>query len=283
MEVQRMESQRVTARRPMFSAISWGAILAGIAVGLATHMLLTLFGIAAGLTAYDPGQGETLGRIPIATGVWAGVSMLISAFVGGYVAARMSGLLRLADGIFHGFVAWGATTLLFAYLTTTALGSVLGGAFSILSQGMQGATAGIAASPGNAARLESMIKGVTGSAAEGGAGTTTPQTLRELQDRLSAGDRPGAINVMTNRMGFPADRATQIVDQALVIYAPRQASPAARDATEQAVSSVAMASWWLFFGVLLSLALGVWGGALGVRMSNRRTPTATGSSSLRTT
>lgn len=57
--------------------------------------------------------------IPLGTGIWTGISMLISAFVGGYVAARMAGAYNRVDGFYHGATVWGVNWLVFAWLTTT--------------------------------------------------------------------------------------------------------------------------------------------------------------------
>src|SRR4051812_7722861 len=92
MDVQTLEAR--PARRPYFSAIRWGAIIAGLVSGTASYLLLALLGLAVGLTAVDPTSAEPIGRVPLATGIWTGVSLLISAFIGGYVAGRMSGLSR---------------------------------------------------------------------------------------------------------------------------------------------------------------------------------------------
>lgn len=223
-----MEAQRIISRRSYFSWISWGSILAGVVVGLATYMLLALLGVAAGLSAVDPQSTNPAGSVPVATGIWTGISMLISAFGGGYVAARMSGLSRLGDGLFHGFVSWAVTTVLFAYLATTAVGSMLGGTFNILGQGVQGAAQGAvseAASP-------------DGSVAQAG------QELRE--------------------------QAGQVMDQAAAIVQGNDVSPQARETADNAVSALAAASWWLFAGVLLSMLLGIGGGAAGIRATSRR-------------
>lgn len=274
-----MEAQQVTTtpRRSYFSWISWGAIFAGLVVGTASYILLTLLGIAAGLSAVEPQAAQPVGAVPVATGIWTGISLLIAAFVGGYVAARMSGLSRLTDGMFHGFVAWGITTLLFAYLTTTAMGSLLGGAFGMLGQSLRGAAQVVAGAPSGAGgQLEALIKG--GSTE----GAITPESLQTLQQRLQAGDRQGAMDVMMNQMGFTQERANQVVDQALMLFGQGgQASQQARQAADQAVSALATASWWLFFGILLSMALGIWGGAIGARSTSHRAREA--ASTLRTT
>ena len=223
-----MEAQRIVSRRSYFSWISWGSIFAGVIVGLATYMLLALLGVAAGLSAVDTQSADPAGSVPIATGIWTGISMLISAFVGGYVAARMSGLSRMGDGLFHGFVSWGVTTVLFAYLATTAVGSMLGGTFNVLGQGLQGAAQGAVSQAEN----------------PNSRATQAGQELRQ--------------------------QAGQVVDQAAAIVQGDQVSPQVREVADNTVSALAKASWWLFAGVLLSMLLGIGGGAAGIRATSRR-------------
>jgi len=74
-------------RRPLFPAIRWGAVLAGVFVGVSVQLVMTLLGIATGLASANLAAGEAMGIGPL---LWAGLSMLVAAFVGGYVAARMS-------------------------------------------------------------------------------------------------------------------------------------------------------------------------------------------------
>src|SRR3569623_337318 len=121
-------------RRPLFPAVRWGAVLAGVAVGISTQLVLALLGIASGLSAIDVTQGEN--HSATAPLLWAGLSMLISAFIGAYVAARMSGLMRKVDGVLHGAVSLAVTTLLFAVLATSVSGSLLSGIFSNVGPSM---------------------------------------------------------------------------------------------------------------------------------------------------
>jgi hypothetical protein len=262
-----------------FPNISWGAIFGGVAVGIATHLLLMLLGVAAGLSAVDPQSAEPVGHVPMMVGVWNLISMLASAFVGGFVAARMSGLSRRNDGVMHGFVAWGVTTLLFAYVATTALGAVIGGAFSVIGGGVKAvAQAGGQAAQGQgqdiASRLQSIIKGgdtQSGNAQGGSAsnGGNNAAALGSLQQALSSGDRDRAIDIMVNQMGLSQERAQQVAEQGQSLFSG-QASEQARQTADQAVSTAAAGSWWLFFGLLLSLAIGMVGGALGASSSGHR-------------
>lgn len=110
----------------------WGAVSAGLAVGLAVHLLLMILGAAAGFSALDGSGAGVAGRMSVTAGTWNIVSMLAAAFCGGYVAARTSGLSRAADGVLYGLVAWGVTTLLFAALASNTIGTVAGGLFGQL-------------------------------------------------------------------------------------------------------------------------------------------------------
>lgn len=275
MEAQVIERDRLSARKPYFSPIRWGAVFAGITVGVASYLLLSLLGIAVGLTAVDPQAAEPVAGIPVASGIWTGISMLIAAFIGGYVSGRMSGLSRLADGLLHGFVAWASITVLFAYVMTTAVGNVLGGTFSILGQGLQGAgqVAAVTQEGGGAAQdqgggilsqLQSIITG------DGGT-NVTPESMSALQERLNAGDRQGSIDIMINQMGFTQERANQTVDKAMAVFGPG-GEQRVRNVAGEAVSVLTAASWWLFIALALSLGVSVWSGVMGVRATSHRTP-----------
>lgn len=265
MEGQVALDSREVERKPYFSPIRWTAIFAGLAGGLASYMLLSLLGVAVGLTAVDPQSSDPVGSVPVATGIWTGISMLVGAFIGGYLSGRMSGLFRRADGMLHGFVAWGSTTLLFAVLTTTALGAALGGTFRILGEAITtGAQATATAAPNQdlTSRLSSVITGSTQA-------NVTPESLATVRQQLAANDREAAVSTMVNDMGFTQERANQIVNQLQPLFGP-QGEQNVRNATEQATNALSAASWWLFAGLVLSLGLGLLGGQMGARASGSR-------------
>src|SRR5581483_9758194 len=88
-----------------------------------------------GATVINPiNQQNASQGIGIASGIWMIVITIVSLFVGGWVAGRSSGFGRTSEGALHGFVTWGAATLITVYLLTSAVGSVLGGAGKMLSQ-----------------------------------------------------------------------------------------------------------------------------------------------------
>lgn len=258
MDVRTIERE-TGSRRPLFSAIRWGAVFAGVVSGTASYLLLALLGLAVGLTAVDPTAAEPVGAVPLGTGIWTGISMLVAAFIGGYVAGHMSGLARSVDGMLHGFVSWGATTLLYALLATTAVGALLGGTLSIIGQGVQAAAGAQAGGGQNAlGQLQAIVT-------QGG-GRVDAQSLQSLQQALSAGDREAAIDILVNRMGFEPQTAAQVVDRVTPLMSPQNVQQTATQATE----ALTAASWWLFIGLLLSLVLGIAGGATGVRANAKR-------------
>lgn len=241
-------------RRPLFPAIRWSAVLAGVAVGISVQLVLTLLGIATGLSAAQVPAGEAMG---IGALIWAALSMLIGAFVGGYVAARMSGLKRRSDGVLHGAVSWAVTTILFTVLATSIGGMLVTGVFSNMAQ-----LAGASATAGGGSPLGALMR------SQGA--NLDADTLRQLQQYLQAGQREPAVQLVRNSMGISQTRAEAIVDQALILTgSPGAASPQGRQAAEDAMQTAGTAAWGLFLPLALALAIGIVGGVLGVRGSRR--------------
>ncbi len=251
-------TQENIMRRPLFSSIRWSAVLAGVAVGISVQLVLTLLGIASGLSMTSVQAGEAPGTGAL---IWAGISMLISALIGAYVAGRMSGLKRKTDGVLHGAVSWAVTTLLFVVLATSAGGSLLSGLFSGLSQGASSVAQGAG---GGAGGVTAMLNRQLGT-------NISPDNMRTLQGHITAGRRDQAIDYMSSTMGVQRDRASTVVDQALILSgSPEQASPAGRAAADRAIKGASTAAWTVFGAVALSLLLSLGGGALGA-MGARRT------------
>lgn len=248
------EPVKYDLRRPVFPAIRWGAVLAGVAVGISVQLALTLLGIATGLSSTEVTQGEAVGTGPL---IWAGFSMLVAAFVGGYVAARMSGLKRKADGVLHGAVSWAVTTIMFAVLATSVGGTLMSGVFNNMSQLAQASVQGAGASP-IATIMQSQ-------------GAKLDQaSMQQFQQYLQSGQREPAIQLLSSKLGVDQTRAAAIVDQALIITgAPQSASPQGRQATENTVQRAGTAAWVVFLAVALALAIGIGGGALGAAGSRR--------------
>lgn len=99
---------------------SWGAIFAGVVIGLAVFALLSLLGIGIGMSAIEVDANDPLGAVPTASPIWLFISQLIALGAGGYVAGRLAGVLHGTGAMIHGAAVWGLSTLLAAWLAVSA-------------------------------------------------------------------------------------------------------------------------------------------------------------------
>jgi hypothetical protein len=111
---------------------SWGAIFAGAAVALVVSAVLNLLGFGIGAVAIDPAEAGQAQAIGIGAGIWTIVVTLVALFFGGWIAGRLSGRMQRLEGILHGLVTWSLVTLAVLWLVTTAVGTLVGGAFGVV-------------------------------------------------------------------------------------------------------------------------------------------------------
>ena len=282
--------------------IKWSAVFAGWAVGLATQMVLTLAGLGFGAWAIDLHEANPAEGVPVGAGIWTGLSMLVSAFVGGYMTARLSGTPERSDGVHHGIVVWGVNWLVFAWLTTTAMATMIGGAFSVLGTTLhtvgQGLSSVAAAGASRAAarvslstedvrrEIESVLRAtgkpeLTPGEIQRDAGRAvdrsrqgeplsrvTDYSLAELREKLSALDREAAVNVMVNKFGMSDAQARDVVQSTIGLLAPvqdsiRGAKQRSAAIGAEALDRLGMAALWLSGLALISLIVSAIGGMLG--------------------
>ncbi len=114
--------------------VSWGAIFAGAITAIVTLMLLNLLGAGIGMSSIDPSAGERpLQGLGTAAIIWWVASNIVALFAGGFVAGRLSGFPTGGTTMLHGFLSWGVYTLVSIWLLTSAIGSIVSGAGSVLS------------------------------------------------------------------------------------------------------------------------------------------------------
>jgi hypothetical protein len=112
----------------------WGAIFAGIVMVMVIQLALALLGGGIGLSAANPDNAKALG---IGAITWWMLSGLVAFYFGGWTAGRLAGIPSRTDGILHGLVTWGTTTLLMFLFLTSTIGALIGGGFSLLKSGGQ--------------------------------------------------------------------------------------------------------------------------------------------------
>ena len=94
------------------------------------------------------GDDLSAGNSSVGAGLWWALSGIVAAFIGGYVASRLSGRPKASTGGWHGLISWALTTLVVVYLLTTAVGGLIGGAFNTVT----GAVGGVDHAVGTAAQ-----------------------------------------------------------------------------------------------------------------------------------
>src|SRR6516162_5633666 len=121
------------------SRISWGAILAGAIVAVATTLLLSLLGAAMGASSIHALDTTSTDLANYGTGaaIWEIINLALSMAFGGYVAARLSGTHSHLDAELHGITVWGVAVLLGSVLLAHAVSGLIGmvgqGAGSVVS------------------------------------------------------------------------------------------------------------------------------------------------------
>ena len=113
---------------------SWGAIFAGAAVALVISVVLNVLGFGIGAVALEPADPGTAQAIGIGAGIWTIVVSLLALFAGGWIAGRLCGMTRRLEGLLHGVVTWSLVTLAVLWLVTTAVGTIVGGAFGAIGE-----------------------------------------------------------------------------------------------------------------------------------------------------
>jgi hypothetical protein len=260
----------------MINRVSWGAIFAGVVVGLVVQVLLTMLGVGIGLATIDPASNGSpeASTFSIASGIWYVISGIIAAYIGGYIAARMSGKTVATTGALHGLTSWAFTTLLVLYFLSSTVGSIVGGTFSGVSSAIGGLGQTVAQTAGpmlqNANPLDALESQVrsTGNDPEA-LNTAATNAMRAVVTGDEAGveeARQQAAQALANARGIPLDQAQQQVAQMEEQYRStvEQAQQTATEAAEQAASAVSTGALLAFVALVLGAIAGWLGGRSGV-------------------
>jgi hypothetical protein len=211
--------------------LSWGAILAGLVIAIVTQIVLSVLGLAVGLTVWDP--GDPVRGLGIGAGIWAAVAALIALFAGGVVTGRLAGVLTPGDGALHGGVMWGLTVIVTVWLAAAGVGTVLGGAFQIVG-GAAGAATGVVGEDVAAVAMETL--GGDEDAMAASIAQRTGMTQAEAREAMQDAQRQMEVDTVQMRR-------------------------AAQDVTHYA----AQGAWWTLLALGLSAGAAVGGAATTAR------------------
>jgi hypothetical protein len=256
--------------------VSWGAIFAGVVVALVTQVLLTVLGAGIGIATLDPGTGDNpeASAFSVAAGIWYILSGIVAAFVGGYVAARMSGKTLPTTGAFHGLTTWALTTLLVLYFLTSTVGMIVGGAFSGVTSAVGGLSETVAetaapivaeANPLDA--IEAQVRSTgTDPEALNNAAISAMRALIMGNEADVTTARQNAAQALATARGIPLEQAIQQVTQMEQRYhqAVERAKQQATEAADTAASVASTGALLAFVSLVLGAIAGWLGGRSGV-------------------
>ena len=110
--------------------VHWGPIVAGLLTALTALLLLSLLGLAIGLTTVNAGSAAAQGGPPADAGrnsaIWAAIAGILSFLLGGYVAGRTAALFDRGWGAFNGALVFMLAVPLTLWLAGQGLGAILG-------------------------------------------------------------------------------------------------------------------------------------------------------------
>ena len=266
-----------------YNQVSWGAIFAGVFLALASQFLLNLLGVGIGAAVLDPATTDNpaASTFSIVGGIWYVVAGIIAAFIGGYVASRLSGRPSKSTGGFHGITVWAVTTIVVLYLLTTSVGALVGGAFSGLSSVVGGAgqaATSVASSTIPAVANATNPMGQIEQQIRDASGGTDPEALRStaissLQAALT-GDpakaeeaKTRAADALARAQNIPADQARKQIDeyQAQYTASVKKIKQEAINTAQTTTTVISSGAILAFFALLLGAAGGWFGGTAGTK------------------
>jgi hypothetical protein len=95
------------------------AVVGGAIVELVGFSLLMMLAGGLGLWRLGILNAAAFSKMSPGLGAWAGIALILAAFVGGYVAAIASRSLTPEDGLLHGLLAWATACITGAVLACT--------------------------------------------------------------------------------------------------------------------------------------------------------------------
>jgi hypothetical protein len=255
--------------------ISWGAVMAGVVVALITQLLLSMLGVGIGVSTIEPATGDTpaAGAFSLIAALWWTVSGIIASFVGGWIAARLSGALA-ASAALHGLVTWATTTLVVLFLLATAAGTLLGGALGFLGNTLSGvgeAAKVVApqlggAAPGPLGELRQEIEGAMQSGTPAERARTAAATARMIaKSDASEAEQDQAASGLAQLAGISPQEARERLNQWRQTYQSNatEIEAKARATAEETARTVSRGAFAAFVALLLGAAAGALGGRTG--------------------
>lgn len=269
---------------PARSRISWGGVLAGVAVTLITMVLIHLLMLWLGLAAVDPlGDPRPLEGIGTGAAIASMIGMAVALFLGGLVTGRLANKAAGVDVLLHGILTWAVATFLGLWLAVVVVGTLLTGALGVVGTGLGAVGQGAAAvAPEVADRLEAVVadRGEelaeiqeeleplwTDPAARSEFRATVRRIVRDGGPVTNA-ERDELVDVVATNTELSEAEAADLVDRVIAAYERGRVELAQleqdlRVAADAAADALSRAAMWALIGLLIGAAVAALGARVG--------------------
>lgn len=265
------------------SRISWGAVIAGAVVAVATSLMLSLLGAAIGGGSINVlnASSSDLSSYGIGAAIWQAINFVLSMAFGGYVASRLSGTHSHLDGELHGLTMWGLAVLLGSVLLAQAISSIAGfvgrETSSVVNQAV-GSAATLSGITGPEADQRTVLDRLESALSNSNDLTTMnhDQIGREIaglvgtslaSGSLSEANRNRLVSLVAAQYGITNEDAAQRVTRMENNVKTRvaQAEQKAREAADTAAHGASLAARALFTALVFGLLGALIGAWIGTR------------------
>ncbi|MDQ3190926.1 MAG: hypothetical protein M3Q58_04965 [Bacteroidota bacterium] len=238
MENQTIKSEIYTSgerpKKGFFNFITWSSVFAGLVIAFIVQFLLTLLGIAIGMSTVQP-LSQEFPMEGLGTGaiIWWIVTVLISLYTGGWVAGKFAGSLNTYGKVFHGILTFGMYTIISFWLLTTTVGSVISGVGSVIGETLafagrgagelapviaeqmeeRGITMQTIQAEIEAMIAESGVAGTTGAQVEDLASPEVLEAFRQYTKTGSESDKQALVDVIVSRTEMSRQEAMAEVNR----------------------------------------------------------------------
>ena len=242
--------------------VSWGGVFAGVLVALGFLLLMTALGVAVGISAAQPGETDT-GTLGTGAGIWAGVSLLLALFLGGWVSTRIGAIFDGTTGFFEGALVWVVSVLLMLYLAGSGVGMLAGGAFKLVGGAAQALGSVVQSGGANvdvSGNVDQILQRLKDPKTAEQIASATGLPMSEVQATLSE----TAQRVDNNRSN-PAQAAREAKNGVAELVKKAQSSGALQQKAEEMKPQATRAAWIAFGALLASLLAAALGAVAGRR------------------
>jgi hypothetical protein len=232
--------------------ICWRSVFAGILISIMAYMLLATLGAGVlGSVAQSTIETQQHGSaLATASGLWLGLSAVISLFIGSYFSVRISKTLSNKIGAAYGLIVASAFFIVLMILAGTAVGSLSRG-FERLVDGLGKETANVSANP----RVQDTINQALGS---NNLKSDLKTVTEALAVRLLQGDFESAKSYFAYQTGLTDQEVKAKMTQLKVNY-----DLAVKDVEEKIAIAVTDTGWSLFVTFFVGLLAALIGGRTG--------------------